>query len=367
MTKIDDNRQRDRKQIGDIVDEKNCVNKRFYDPARSLNPTRSKSQPGTPSSSRNASTSTKWPPKLTEEERKLLQESDGCFKCRTLYAGHRADKCMVAITSENYQTLTAQDVLRAKNTRDKTTNKGPPLAAIMDRNVMEQVTVPLAAIFPAILNAETSFSNLSGSSMSSVSTSLLKCDHLLWHCIADDGLVQFPVKTTALIDSRAHMIFIRPDLVERLDLHAFRLSTPENISVAIDAKQPAPLTHYVCLTVSSHNGLFKSKALNAVIAPGLCMPIILGLPFLVNHKIVCDYANRECLVTLENRKYNLLTQPIQRHFSCDILAAIHDRIKDLTLEQELAHQEANMRMEFAQVFEPIPHVNKLPIQPWAHI
>ena len=170
-----------------------------------------------------------------------------------------------------------------------------------------------------------------------------------------------------LIDSGPHMIFIRPDLVEKLDLHAFRLSTPENISVAINTKQPAPLTHYVHITVSSYDGRFKSKALNAVIAPGLCMPIILGLPFLVNHKIVCDYANRECLVTIENKKYNLLAQPIQCQFSRDTLVAIHDHIKDLTLEQELAHQEAKLRKEFAQVFKPIPHVNKLPICPQAHI
>ena len=91
------------------------------------------------------------------------------------------------------------------------------------------------------------------------------------------------------------------------------------------------------------------------------MPIILGLPFLVNHKIICDYAKHECLITIENQKYNLLTQPIQRQFSHDILAAIHDCIKDLTLKQELAHQEANMRKEFAQVFKPIPHVNELPV------
>ena len=87
---------------------------------------------------------------------------------------HRADKCMVVITSKNYQTLTAQDVLCGKNTRDKTINKGPLLAAIMDGNVMEQVSVLLATIFPAISNVETSFSDLSGSSMSLVSTSLLK-------------------------------------------------------------------------------------------------------------------------------------------------------------------------------------------------
>lgn len=152
----------------------------------------------------------------------------------------------------------------------------------------------------------------------------LKCEHLLWHCIADNGLVQFPVKTMALINSGAHMIFIHLNLVEKLDLHTFQQSLPENISVAIDTKQPKPLTHYVHITISSYDGILRSKALNTVIVPGLCMPIILGLPFLVKHKIVCDYASHECLVTIKDMKYNLLTKPVQRHISQDTFATIHD-------------------------------------------
>lgn len=128
----------------------------------------------------------------------------------------------------------------------------------------------------------------------------------------------------ALINSGAHMIFIHLNLVEKLDLHTFQQSLPENISVAIDTKQPKPLTHYVHITISSYDGILRSKALNTVIVPGLCMPIILGLPFLVKHKIVCDYASHECLVTIKDMKYNLLTKPVQRHISQDTFATIHD-------------------------------------------
>lgn len=74
-----------------------------------------------------------------EEERKLLQESKGCFKCQTPYVGHHVDKCTVTISRENYHTLTAQDVLLCKKHKGETTNKGP-LAAITDGNLTEQVS-----------------------------------------------------------------------------------------------------------------------------------------------------------------------------------------------------------------------------------
>ena len=79
MTELDNDRQSDRKHIGEIVDEKNRVNKRPYDPSRSSNPNRAKGSSNATSPA--GMMPSKFPPKLTEEERKLLQESKGCFKC----------------------------------------------------------------------------------------------------------------------------------------------------------------------------------------------------------------------------------------------------------------------------------------------
>ena len=367
MTELDDDRQEDRKRIGDIVDEKNRVNKRPYDPARSSNPGCAKAATHAASSS---GTPSKFPPKLTEGERKLLQDSNGCFKCHVPYAGHRAEKCTATPpTGENYRTLTAQDVLHAKNTKERSHTNTAPLAATTDHSTLNQsVTLPLAAVFPSLVNADSSFSELSGSSMSSVSPSPIKCEHLIWQCTADDGSARFLESTTALLDSGAHMIFIRPDLVRKLALHAYCLTTPEKVSVAIDAKQddqPSSFTHYVRLTVSSHDSVFKSNILNAIVAPGLCMPIILGLPFLTGHNVICDYANRKCTVRINDQNYNLLARNEMRTITPNILASIQHRIKELSLQEELDQREAKMRLEFGTVFGPVPHVDKLPLEPRA--
>jgi hypothetical protein len=167
-----------------------------------------------------------------------------------------------------------------------------PIASITDQTHTEQNSaVPLAAIFPSVLGNKNSFSDLSENSMTSVSAMYpLKCDHLTWNCITDGGTAGLSVKTTTLIDSGAHMMFIRPDLVKELELHTFCLNEPELVSIAIDAQGPALLTHYAQVTCTSPDNNFCSKVLNTVIAPKLCMPIILGLLFLCNHNIVCNYA-----------------------------------------------------------------------------
>ena len=367
---LDDERQIERKCIGDVLDEKLRTAKRPYDPSRSSNPNRSRNNnnggngPGAPPSSH------MFPPKLTDEECKLLQENDGCFKCRVPYAGHCADKCDITLSGKNYKTLTMQDVLRAKANLTKTGTKNAPLASITESVTNDAATgTPLAAIFPPAAIGETSFSELSENNMSSVSTPpSLKCEHLVWKCKADSGVAGVSVNTTALIDSGAHMVFIRPDLVEKLELHAFRLTSPELINVAINAQGPSSLMHFVRFTVSSRDNVFKSKVLNAVVTPGLCMPIILGLPFLCNNNVSCNYTDRACIVPTKSKPYNLL-KPLRQAdiMTTNTLAAIRDRIATLSLEEQLVDQDTNMRREFAAVFEPLPHMNELPSQPRARI
>ncbi|KAH9010868.1 hypothetical protein EDB85DRAFT_2160526 [Lactarius pseudohatsudake] len=217
-------------------------------------------------------TASTFPPKLTGEERRLLQEHEGCFKCRVFYAGHRADKCAITLSGKNYRTLTVQDALRAKPTVGKANTWSVPVGAIADTSTnADLVFEPLAAIFPSTsMMAENSFSD------------------------------------------------------------------------------------------ASENSLSLSTTLHAVIAPGLCAPVILGLPFLSNNKIVCNYAERTCLVTGINPPYDLLapssSQNDQGH--PDILGVIWERIGSLELEAELAEQEKKMRQRFAVVFEPLPHVDE---------
>ncbi|KAH9024143.1 hypothetical protein EDB85DRAFT_280547 [Lactarius pseudohatsudake] len=149
LTEIDDERQFDRKRLADaVVEEVGRVTKRPYNPARS----------GATQSSQNngaaASTSTKtntFPPKLTEEERRLLFDHEGCLKCRKFYAGHRAGNCTVTLSGKNYKALTLQDALRAKP--QKSVPQNAPVAVTADASDLsdESIAAPndlVAAMFP---------------------------------------------------------------------------------------------------------------------------------------------------------------------------------------------------------------------------
>jgi hypothetical protein len=371
MAEIDDERQVDRKRMAEVVEEMRPI-KRPFNPARSVNPNRNSFSTG--ASSSGSSQSHVYPPKLTDEERQILTETDGCFKCRKPNAGHRANKCTVIISGTNYKPVTRQS---SQTESTKKSTRPTPVASLTDATSTEQSATPLAAIFPSATIAENSFSDLSGDSLSSVSfPSPLKCDHLLWKCHAHGNSDSLSVNTTALIDSGAHMVFIRPDLADRLNLEQFPLPQPELVSVAIDTSEPNALTHFVKLKLSSRDGIFTSTTVTAVIARNLCMPIILGLPFLCKNEMRSDYARRTCVTTVVSPPYDLLgTKPSTSSKSgCplpsltpDVLGAIRERITTLSLDALLTERETNFRKEFSQVFEPLPHVNELPLEPRARI
>ena len=316
-----------------------------------------------------------YPPKLTDDERRLLFEHDGCLKCRTFYAGHRANKCTITLSGKDYKTRTAQDALRAKALKSRTS--ATPVASItemaLDSPTPTMPTDLVAAIFPSSnVIPDRSMSETPESSLSSVSAPPpLKGQHLLWDCALTRPSDNTVVKARTLIDSGSHLVLVRPDLVSLLRLTAIPLPNPERISVAVGAtERPDPITHYVVLQPRSLDKVFLSKPMHAVVAPGLCLPLILRLPFLTENRINCDYAERKCMVTTVTPPYNLLVtvrKPNKAKREYDILAAITNRIQTLSMDEEFATRETEMRTRFAKVFEPPPHADELPKKPLAHI
>jgi hypothetical protein len=203
----------------------------------------------------------------------------------------------------------------------------------------------------------------------------LKGKHFIWTCQLNNATDRIAVKAKALIDGGAHMVLIRPDVVTRLVLPIFTLTSPERVNVAMGAPdQIEQLTHYVVIELTSIDGVFTSRRIHAVIAPGLCMPLILGLPFLTSNKIVCNYAERTSTATENTPAYNLLAKDKKAKASVnitmsapDILAALKERITTLSFEDELASREAELRTRFTRIFEPPPHVDELPTEPVARI
>ncbi|KAH9015035.1 hypothetical protein EDB83DRAFT_2529122 [Lactarius deliciosus] len=362
---VDNRRQNERKRMADFWETKNRAKRQNIGSRFPPLPDRNSSIRGnTPSTNPQAGL---YPPKLTDDERRLLHDHEGCLKCRVFYAGHRADKCTTTLSGKDYKQHTLQDALRAKSTKPST--RPTPIASITETSMTNGADL-VAAVFP-MSSAVASDSSTEHSETSLASVRVpppLKERHLTWLCELTNPIDHLWVNTHALIDSGAHMVLIRPDLVDRLKLPKLLLERPERIAVAIDATTPPHITHYVILQPASIDKKFMSQPLHAVIAPGLCMPLILGLPFLTVNKIVCNYAERTCIVTNSQMTYDLLSKrkPYPPK-DVDILAAIRERVETLTRDETMAQRENELWTRFREVFEPPPHADELPTKPLARI
>jgi len=112
--------------------------------------------------------------------------------------------------------------------------------------------------------------------------------------------------TCALIDNGAHVMLIHPKLIAELNLKKCCLPRPEPVDVALKngQKSRSELYKYVKLSLTSLDAMWTLKMVKVLIAPGLCMPIILGLPFLIHNCIITDHAAHTCIDKVSN--YDLL-------------------------------------------------------------
>ena len=242
----------------------------------------------------------------------------------------------------------------------------------------------------------------------------LTVPNLYWHvnAIGHDSCF---VKIKTMIDNGAHIVLIRPEIVDALGLERKRLHEPQLINVALNDKRkeknfhPAMLSEFVSLTLLTLDNSWTPKKINAVIAPGLCTNILLGLPFLVHNRIVVDHEipsaimkdtnvdlpnfipapksvpkikkspkrkhleikmfHRELLKELK-WKCSILKAKIDKlsgndtadsHFKAvNFVAAIKGRLETLELQQKYNALEESLKTEYAKIFEPIPHIDELP-------
>src|SRR5216684_8662847 len=116
------------------------------------------------------------------------------------------------------------------------------------------------------------------------------------------------------------MVLIHSTLAHQLGLQPILLDTPEFINIAIsENKRPPSITHYMDIAPTTLSRNFQSRPLHAVMVDNLSVPLILGLPFLVTNSVSCNYACRECNVTVHDRTINLLGQACQYYPSSDVL------------------------------------------------
>ncbi|KIJ90292.1 hypothetical protein K443DRAFT_15354 [Laccaria amethystina LaAM-08-1] len=259
------------------------------------------SQSGTNSNPSSSTTNFVKLPPLTDSERTLLNEHEGCTKCRRFYTDHRSQSCPNGFPlGKGYKTLTLTDALSAKKGKAVAKLSAKPVAATstaFEAVDSDDEISATAAILPDSPGEYTSDSDEDWDvSRREVSQPSLRSKHLIWNCQIHSLTDDFPTKTHVLIDNGAHLILIHPDLVNRLGLKKYRLHKPELVDVAFSKeKKKTELYHYVKLSLSSLDSAWTSRVVKAIVTPGLCSPVILGLPWLEQNFIVTDHAARTCI------------------------------------------------------------------------
>ncbi|KAF8231905.1 hypothetical protein L208DRAFT_1274899, partial [Tricholoma matsutake] len=312
---------------------------------------------------------------LTEDEKTLLRQHLGCYKCHVFYAGHLGRNCTnPQPTLEDCKWVMAANAAKAKAVYDK----------IQAAAHMALTTV--AAIFEADMVFKGSKSN--GDSEDYVDANEVKeymtlpfalPQHLCWTCCIDALATCAATPVNALIDHGSSPVLIFSELADILCLTARPLFKLLSVSGAFtkknDARTPLILTHYCRLSIMSQDSLWHSHVLNAIICPGLHTDLIHGLDFLMKNKIVVDAELRT--VIAKEPGYDLLNppdpklhrQPIlkspsQRH----IIAMIKTRITQLAGEATLRKLNNQMKDAFADCFpSDIPHIKDLPRDVYHHI
>jgi hypothetical protein len=260
--------------------------------------------PSTQNASATTSTMVRLP-KMTENERKLLLENDGCLKCQRFFAGHRSNNCQNRfLNASSYRTLSMEDVNAARHRTSKTVASITAAAS----PTVEATAHHVAAVMPP---NKSSVLDLSGSDLSKDSDDDVSVNphadcpipfmvpHYKWDCLVSNKTTGEPITLQSLLDDGSHMVLI-DDIVAR-GLGLCRRCLPKLIPIEL-ALSPSNrteaaktvLTEWVKLKPRDVNDQWTSRTVRTVVAPSLCTDLILGLPFLVANKLVMDYEERTC-------------------------------------------------------------------------
>jgi hypothetical protein len=448
VKRVDENIRAERREFELIAkagrESNRCQNNTLMEPSRRAN-----TNTTTATSSSSISTRTnsfKTCPRLMPAECQLLYDNEGCLKCRCVFCNHISKHCLNGFpNADNYKVLTQADVDRAK------CNRPQAVAAVASRSSFKptqeleihpvatvmSMTHPVAYVVSNTSNVISDGVDTSGSDQSTVSadhcmplppnttgnplakghsvdavTAPFHVAHLFWNCVVNSNLHDHPVHTNALIDHGSHAVLIREDLVEQLGLRRRCLPKPEKVELAMsqgDVKVEVDLTEWVKLKLHDPSFFYSAWTVRAIIAPGLCSPVILGLPFLVHNRIIVDHECRtvidkasnfdllnpvpplkakppkrklkdlfkqvqadhklmvsELNMVCSNRLINI-KQKFEQVQTPDVVGAIRQRMEVMAAQQKLADLGKTIINEYADVFAPIPHIDELPTDIYCRI
>ncbi len=385
--------------------------------ARSNRTTSSWTQPkpgGRPPGSSGTRTSL---PSLTTPEKQLLNEHQGCYKCRRFYAGHMSGSCPNGFPKpDNYVALTREMALAARTAAlgrtGKENSKPRNTVAAVDVDIADE-DAPAATIVAAVAGRAVSptaaTTGVLGSGSDSDECVLpLTAQHTLLHaCIAADPTSSVhPV----LIDSGCSTVLIKRDLALALNLRLRPLHTPFEMNNAWGLGQNTS-TEWVKLSIVLPDNSWSSTTVRAIVVPSLCAPVILGKTFLESNHIVEDHAARTLVdkrtgrdllalpsppspppLSVNARRSARVEEAIVREDAARIsslrfmreltervasrrpdaddstvdglnrtVAAVRERVELLAFQETLERENTTIKEKYADLFpDDIPHIDVLP-------
>jgi hypothetical protein len=156
-------------------------------------------------------------PRLTDAERSLFFDNEGCLKCRHFFVKHRTADCPNNFpTPTSYKTQMNDDVNAARHKASNT-------VATVAEFLRGSGNLPVAAIMPpmndsAVLEGDSS--DLLKDSDDSMSTHsvLLSVPHYHWKCVMNNRNSNNRSHVEVLIDNSFHTVLIQNELVNCLGL-----------------------------------------------------------------------------------------------------------------------------------------------------
>jgi hypothetical protein len=222
----------------------------------------------------------------------------------------------------------------------------------------------------------------------------------MWECTIPGPAHEFPQRANSMLDTGNPTVLIDNEYATHLGLKRKKLPHPEVFDVAmknIEEKEKLVLHEYVKFKVSDPTNSWESKHVHAIVAPQLCVPVILGMTFLGENNIVIDVGActaidkttgfdlmnpipasplppprprlREVFRKIKSDRAEVVkelkselakrgqTAPIA--FKVNVVGAIRERIEVLVAQEHLKQHGEDLKAEFHDVFEPIPHADEL--------
>ncbi|KAG6860062.1 hypothetical protein C0995_016341, partial [Termitomyces sp. Mi166 len=215
--------------------------------------------------------------KLTDKEKKLLSEHQGCTRCRTFYCDHarNPDACPIKVMN------TWPD--------PKTTTKLTLAMALAEK---PKNVAGLAYMKPAgddeMRDKDTDESYMYTITSSSDTEAPLSAPHMTTMLeVTGLAISSFPLSIRAILDNGCPSTVISDDLVLKLGLRCFPLARSEDNLTSL-SDSPLKCTEFVRLEATVGNGAWKSKVFRAKVNVVLPVPLLLGIPFLSAEHLVLD-------------------------------------------------------------------------------